>query len=117
MGWTPNENIVNKIDLNIKQGELIVINGPVGAGKTSFLSLLLGELNPTKGELEINGSFSYCSQDAWIFLGSIRQNVLFGLDYDPQRYARVIKTACLSTDLDLFPLGDKTIVGDKGNRD
>ena len=78
--------------------------------------LLLGELSPTKGELDINGSFSYCSQDAWIFLGSIRQNVLFGLDYDPQRYARVIKTACLSTDLDLFPLGDKTIVGDKGIR-
>ena len=38
MGWTQNDSIVNGINLNVKQGELIVINGPVGAGKTSFLS-------------------------------------------------------------------------------
>ena len=113
LGWEAEKPIVSGINLKVNQGQLIVINGPVGAGKTSFLSLLLGEIDPIAGQIEKSGTFSFCSQDAWIFLGTIRQNILFGLDYNADRYARVVKTACLSTDFDLFELGDKTVVGDK----
>jgi len=112
MGW--GDDILRDVSLTINPGQLVVLSGPVGAGKTSFLALLLGELSPRDGKLGVNGTLSYCSQDAWIFLGSIRQNVLFGREYDAQRYARVIKTAQLNSDLALFQQGDKTIVGDKG---
>ena len=47
------------------------------------------------GSVDIEGSVSYASQDPWIFSGTIKENILFGLDYDEAFYDRVVECCCL----------------------
>ena len=91
-----------------------IFSGAVGSGKSSFMNLLLNEVNIHRGEVRLEGSVAYCSQEPWIFLGTIRQNVLFGNTFDHKKYREVISAACLDKDLQLLPQGDETVVGDKG---
>ena len=56
----------------------------------------------------------YASQEAWIFAGSLRQNVLFGQPYDGERYSRVIKACALDHDIQKLEYGDLTLVGERG---
>ena len=76
--------------------------------------MILGELSPSEGSRFVKGRIAYCPQEPWIFSGTIRQNILCGLDYDEKRYRRVIKAAALERDLSLFPIGDNTVLGDRG---
>ena len=114
-GWGTSEPILKEINMTIKNGELIVISGPVGSGKSSLINLLLDEVDIHDGELSMKGKVSYCSQEPWIFRGSIRQNILFGLDFESEKYSAVIRASCLHRDLKLFAEGDMAMVGDKGN--
>lgn len=102
------------ITLNIKQGQLCAIIGPVGAGKSSLMQLLLGELPIQSGTTKIHGSVSYAAQKPWLFTGTVRNNILFGQIYDKRRYNEVVKCCALSKDFEQFPNGDKSIVGERG---
>lgn len=62
----------------------------------------------------MNGIVSYASQEPWLFSGSIRQNILFGQPMNKKKYKKVIRKCALERDFSLFPNGDKTIVGEKG---
>lgn len=108
------ENTLVDISLDISPGTLIAVIGPVGSGKTSLLHAILKELPLTEGKIHVNGTISYASQEPWLFAGSIRQNILFGLPMDKNKYQQVINCCALQRDLSLFPYGDKTIVGEKG---
>lgn len=82
-----------------------------------FLSLIqsiLGELPAESGTVNVNGTLSYASQEPWLFTGTVRQNILFGLPMDKQRYRTVVKKCALERDFELLPYGDKTIVGERG---
>lgn len=105
---------LHEIVLNVKQGELCAIIGPVGAGKSSLMQLLLGELPIQSGTVSIQGSLSYASQKPWLFSGTVRNNILFGQIYDKRRYNDVVKCCALSTDFEQLPNGDRTIVGERG---
>ena len=85
-GWNDTDVIGSEIEMDIKNGELVTIQGQVGAGKSSLLNLLLGEVKIHSGTMSINGSISYCSQEPWIFLGTIRENILFGKTFDSEKY-------------------------------
>ena len=50
---------LSSLNLEVKQGELAVIVGPVGSGKSSLLSAILGEMIKTNGTISINGNFAY----------------------------------------------------------
>lgn len=76
--------------------------------------MLLQELPLVSGTLQINGEISYASQEPWLFAGTIRQNILFGLPMEKQRYNTVVKKCALERDLSLLPYGDKTLIGDRG---
>ncbi|KAI2474163.1 ATP-binding cassette sub-family C member 4 [Diabrotica virgifera virgifera] len=102
------------INLEVGTGKLIAVIGPVGAGKSSLLQALLGELDIVQGSITSNGDYSYASQEPWIFSATIRQNILFGADFDRKRYKEVIRVCALEQDLHQFPQGDFTVVGDKG---
>ncbi|KAI8046520.1 probable multidrug resistance-associated protein lethal(2)03659 [Drosophila gunungcola] len=103
-------------DINLQLGrrKLVAVIGPVGAGKSSLIQAVLGELPAESGNLRVNGSYSYAAQEPWLFTGTVRQNILFGLEWDKHRYRTVIKKCALERDFELLPFGDKTIVGERG---
>lgn len=84
-----NRNTLDQVDLKIKPGQLCAVIGPVGAGKSSLVQLLLGELPIKSGNISINGSISYAAQKPWLFSGTVRSNILFGQIYDKKRYNEV----------------------------
>lgn len=76
--------------------------------------MILGELPVLSGTCRVSGKVAYCSQEPWIFSGTIRQNVLCGLEYDPIRYRKVIVAAALERDMSLLPDGDASVIGEGG---
>ncbi|GBP23004.1 Probable multidrug resistance-associated protein lethal(2)03659 [Eumeta japonica] len=108
------ESTLTDISLTIKPGKLIAVIGPVGAGKSSLLHVLLRELPLRSGHLHVGGSISYAAQEPWLFAGSVRQNILFGQPMDRPRYNAVVRRCALDRDFSLFPHGDKTVVGERG---
>ncbi|XP_025156981.1 multidrug resistance-associated protein 4-like isoform X2 [Harpegnathos saltator] len=109
------ENILEDLNLEMEKGKLYTVIGIVGSGKSSLLNAILGEISLVNGETKVNGSVSYVSQKAWIFSSSIRQNILFGEEYDHRHYQRVIKACALLKDFQQFPQGDLTVIGERGS--
>lgn len=105
---------LEEINVDFTSGKLIGVIGSIGAGKSSLLQVLLHELPLKSGSLIINGSTSYASQEPWIFPATVRQNILFGQEYDRDRYNSVVKCCALSKDFEQFANGDQTMVGERG---
>lgn len=103
------------MNLSVEKGKLYCLIGKVGSGKTSLLLTLLGETNLIQGQIKIEGSISYASQEAWIFVASVRDNIIFGESFDQQKYNKVVKVCALQQDFEQFGDGDQTIVGEKGS--
>ncbi|XP_017873148.1 PREDICTED: multidrug resistance-associated protein 4, partial [Drosophila arizonae] len=101
-------------NLQIEKGQLCAVIGPVGAGKSSLLQLLLGELPIVDGGVIIQGELSYASQEPWLFTGTVRNNILCGEQYERKRYQDVTRCCALTTDFQQLSNGDKTIVGERG---
>ncbi|CAG9823622.1 unnamed protein product [Phaedon cochleariae] len=108
------DNTLSDINLKVGPNQLLGVIGPVGSGKSSLLHVILQELPLIDGTLKVSGEISYASQDPWLFAGSVRQNILFGLPMDKLRYKTVVKKCALERDFSLLPYGDKTMVGDRG---
>ncbi|KAK7872348.1 hypothetical protein R5R35_002792 [Gryllus longicercus] len=102
------------VSVRVVPGRLCAVIGPVGSGKSSLLHALLGELPLREGAAAVGGRVAYASQEPWIFVGSVRQNILFGRPYCPERYREVVRVCALKRDFELLPYGDRTLVGEKG---
>lgn len=63
---TPRDPQVKDVTLRIPRGQLCAIVGPVGSGKSSLLSGLIGEMKTLQGNVTFGGSVGYCAQQAWI---------------------------------------------------
>lgn len=79
------------------------IVGTVGAGKSSVVSALLGEMEKLSGRVNTVGSIAYVSQQAWIQNASLQDNILFGTPMDRRRYNQVIEACALKPDLEMLP--------------
>lgn len=81
--WLPNPIVYTLMDINvdIKPGTLCCVVGNVGSGKSSLLHLLLKELPLSSGRMDLHGTISYASQEPWLFVSSVRNNILFGRPY------------------------------------
>ncbi len=101
-------------DFQMHQGRLNCIIGQVGSGKTSLLHAILGELEKTSGSVTVNGSISYAAQSSYVMNMTLRDNVLFGSEYDAEKYKKVLFACALTDDLDQLPAGDMTQIGEKG---
>ncbi|XP_014360452.2 ATP-binding cassette sub-family C member 4 [Papilio machaon] len=115
--WQENPIVetLRNITLTVKHGEFLGVAGLVGSGKSSLLQLILGELEPSHGTVSLGGGkISYASQEPWLFVASVRQNILFGLPYDRVRYKKVVSACALVRDFELLPAGDATLVGERG---
>ncbi|CAH1368627.1 unnamed protein product, partial [Tenebrio molitor] len=108
------EVCLQNVSLEIQPGELTAVIGQVGSGKTALLNVILGEMQPCLGNVAVNGVVSYAAQEPWLFAGSVRQNILFGREFEKQRYYAVVRACALVRDFQLLPFGDQTIVGEKG---
>ncbi|CAG9863720.1 unnamed protein product [Phyllotreta striolata] len=108
------DHLLKDVNFEASSNQLVALIGPVGGGKSTLLHLILKEVIPLRGEVEVNGSVSYASQEPWIFGGSIRQNIIFGQSFEPEKYRKVIRACALERDFNIFPYGDKTIVGERG---
>ncbi|CAB1325634.1 unnamed protein product [Coregonus sp. 'balchen'] len=90
------------------------ICGGVGSGKSSLLSALLGQMTLLEGNVAASGGFAYVAQQAWILNDSLRENILFGKEYDEDKYNSVLDACCLTPDLTELPYGDMTEIGERG---
>ncbi|XP_076736105.1 ATP-binding cassette sub-family C member 4 [Maylandia zebra] len=105
---------LQNVSITAKSHQLLTVIGPVGAGKSSLLSAILGELPRDTGTLKVKGQLTYASQQPWVFPGTIRSNILFGRELNPKKYEQVLRACALKKDLEMFPDGDLTLIGDRG---
>lgn len=107
---------LSNITLNVPQGSLVAIVGPVGCGKSSLLHAIMGEMKQSSGIVKIKRGMkiSYCPQSAWILNDTVRENICFGTPFQEDYYWKVVSQCALNTDLDSFPFGDQTEIGERG---
>ncbi|RHZ33809.1 hypothetical protein DYB26_013608, partial [Aphanomyces astaci] len=113
-GWDADKPFFNHLNVSVKGGELVVLHGSVGEGKSSFCNVLLGELDKYGGSVGVSGRVAFFAQQPWIQNLTIRENILFGLPYDRVKYNNVLEACALAKDLTLFAAGDRTEIGSKG---
>ncbi|KAL1939047.1 hypothetical protein VTO73DRAFT_10307 [Trametes versicolor] len=121
-GGTRKRAFVLSVDeeLIFQKGKISLIIGATGAGKTSLLMALLGEMHyiPAGPDSFVNlpreGGVAYAAQESWVQNDTIRNNIVFGAPYDEVRYQAVLEQCALKRDLTLFDAGDQTEVGEKG---
>jgi ATP-binding cassette subfamily B protein RaxB len=128
--YGPGEPLVlSGVNLAIDPGETLAIVGPSGGGKTTLLRILLGLLEPTRGEILINGAavprgglanyrgqIGAVMQDDQLFAGSLAQNISF---FDPlvdlQKVRSAAQLAQVERDILAMPMQYDTLVGDMGS--
>ncbi|OAD00859.1 hypothetical protein MUCCIDRAFT_153502 [Mucor lusitanicus CBS 277.49] len=121
---------IKNLNLSFPLNQMSIVCGPTGSGKTTLLLSLLGETHCLSGAAILprklaydsynnNGGgavsgIAYVAQTAWLQNCSIRDNILFGLPYDKQRYETILYMTALTRDLEILEFGDATEVGEKG---
>jgi ABC-type multidrug transport system fused ATPase/permease subunit len=105
---------LTEINFSVRPGALVGVIGSVGAGKSSLLSAILGEMHPIRGTVSVRGRVGYMAQQPWIQNCTVRDNILFGLPFDEVRYHATLAAACLTTDMATFKEGDQTEIGERG---
>jgi len=120
--------VFQNASVSIRCGEFIALAGHSGIGKSTFLKLLLGFLEPesgsiicetTAGEREINAStrgyFSYVPQGNLLLSGTIRQNITFGCaDVTDKQIWEAARLAAIDTFIQGLPDGLETVLGERG---
>jgi ATP-binding cassette subfamily B protein len=119
--------ILKNISLNITPGTKVAIIGPTAAGKTQLLNLLIGLIQPTKGEVEYDNrnineyqrevlykQIGLVFQDSIIFNMSLRENIAFNTAVKEDDLQKAINTAELSDFILTLPEGLNTIVSERG---
>ena len=120
--------VINGIRFELEQGEVLGIVGPTGAGKSTLVKLLLRYFEPTGGEIRIDGAplagytlksyrgmLGYVSQDAFLFHGTVAENILLGR---PEAALDAVRHAAAVAGADDFimrlPQGYDTVIGERG---
>ena len=127
--YSPTEPyIFEGINLNVEAGESIAITGPSGCGKTTLVKIMLGLLEPSSGEVLVNGvpikriglanfrsTIGTVMQEDRLFSGSIAENICF-FDSDPEwgRIKESAKLASLAHEIEAMPMGYYTMTGANG---
>ncbi|CAA7267286.1 unnamed protein product [Cyclocybe aegerita] len=116
--------------------EISLICGKIGSGKTLLLLGLLGEADVMSGEVScprsapnshdilaqvdkmdnwiLDGACAYVPQTPWLRNRSLKENILFSLPYDAERYSAVLRACALIQDIEMLEAGDETDIGEQG---
>lgn len=109
-----NKHVLKDITFSASKGELSCIVGRVGAGKSSFLQSILGDLFKIKGTVTVHGNVAYVAQQNWIMNATVKENIVFGYRYDSNFYEKTVNACALVDDFLALPDGDETVVGERG---
>ena len=125
------EPVINGANFSVNSGEIVGIIGKSGQGKTTFLNIVLGLFEAFEGSTKINKKrlsiqeyknlsykVGFVSQDLGIFNDTLRNNILLGASYKTSkaRYDQAVTQANVSEFLTSLPLGDQTLLGERGAR-
>ena len=123
-----NTSALTDINLSVKRGESIALVGDSGAGKSSFVNLLVRFYDPSSGEIRINNKnyqdftltslhqkIAYVTQRIYIFNDTIAQNVAYGETYDESRIKEALQKAYALEFIDKFDDGIHTKLSENGN--
>lgn len=106
---------LHKVSFDLMKGELLAIIGTVGSGKSALLQAVVGEMSVASGSIERGyKSLAYAEQDPWVMDGTIKENILMGLNFDAEWYQKVVNACGLDVDFKQIRYGDLAIVGDRG---
>jgi ABC-type transport system involved in cytochrome bd biosynthesis fused ATPase/permease subunit len=95
-------------------GKLTLVVGGVGSGKSSLLSAIIGEMATVSGSVHLfRDNVAYVAQKAWLMNATLRENVLFGRDFEQEKYENVVQMAALIPDIEMLFAGDHTQIGEK----
>lgn len=127
--------VLRNINVTFPKGELSVISGKTGTGKTLMLAAILGEVDLLGGTLYvprapslfdrhddkankdnwiIPEAIAYVAQIPWIENASIKDNIVFGLPFDQERYDKTVEVCALKKDLEMLTDGENTEIGANG---
>jgi ABC-type multidrug transport system fused ATPase/permease subunit len=101
-------------EFTVNPGELVAVVGRVGAGKSSLLQALLGNMKTVEGTCSSGGKISYVPQTAWCQNLTLKENIVFGQPWDEARYKQVLHACALELDLQILPAGDQSKAGLRG---
>ncbi|KAL4486706.1 hypothetical protein ABPG72_022181 [Tetrahymena utriculariae] len=125
-------------NFTINKGELAIIIGKIGSGKSALLQAILNELdsqpyniqdfidndrksqylqeslNSKEDQIIVNGKVGYVSQNHWLQNKTVKENILFGKEYDPFWYNQCIQLCDLIVDFNTFSMKDEKIIGSGG---
>ena len=107
---------LKNINVKVKEGSFVAIVGPVGSGKSTLITAILGELEKKTGSVNIlpGTSIAYVPQQAWIQNATLKDNVLFGQPFRENKYREILSACQLVPDLAILPASDLTEIGEKG---
>ena len=120
--------VLEGVDLNVRRGESLAIVGPSGAGKSTLMAVLAGNLLPSSGSVQVEGTeLSAVTQDevrstsalvaqtTWLFTGTIADNLRLAQPYaTPSQMWQALEVARLDKEVALMPEGLETQVGEAG---
>lgn len=127
--------VLRNVTVTFPKGELSVISGKTGTGKSLMLASILGEVDLLSGSIAlpkapkvedrkdakatrdnwiIPEAIAYVAQIPWIENASIRENIEFGLPHDEERYQKTIEVCALKKDLEMLSDGESTEIGANG---
>ncbi|AFZ80438.1 ABC transporter, ATP-binding protein domain containing protein [Theileria equi strain WA] len=107
------------LDFVLNTGDLAIITGAQGSGKTNFVKAVLGDMTLVEGSmaalpLSTNMPIFYASQKVWLQKGTIKSNITFGHRFDEDIYKTVIKTVELEHDISTWEGGDMRKISENG---
>lgn len=109
---TPLKLQLRNVNFVAPKGSLTCVVGPVGSGKSSLLSAMVGEMRRLEGIMQVRGDVAYCPQSPWVLNANVRDNILFGKTWDPAKYYDAIRCCAMERDLEILADADFTeIVG------
>ncbi|OAD00212.1 hypothetical protein MUCCIDRAFT_166009 [Mucor lusitanicus CBS 277.49] len=114
--WNKQDNFnnLNNINIALKKGTLAAVVGRVGSGKSTLVSSILGDTVKVSGQVTLRGSIAYVPQQPWIMNATLRDNITFGLRWDPVFYEQVLEACSLKLDMKMLSDGDQTEIGERG---
>lgn len=119
-GWTHGDNVLKDLNLTVCHGQITMVIGSVGSGKSTLIKSILSETHLSQGFLYLRTkSIAFADQEPWIQNGTIRDAIRGPRSWEHQPlddpwYQEVIMSCALLEDLKVLNKYDMTIIGSKG---